>query len=564
MERTAATGRGFQDTGSTVKAFDGEEVDWYVCNVASYHVKQSIGSLSTLVENEDLKRWLQVDDEPIVRAVAVAVGTAELELLLADYSTAEEWLKASKVAWAIGIVSVDEPTFVKHGKAALEFLHHIDSATTTVQQLELDMRGKLAFVFSTRSGDKKPNAARMMELMAQNKSLRCDPLGLVFMSIVPRLFALFGIHPLYWDAGKIATHDTVCEGLRLHMYEEMPLYVKAMEESVGARKECIMIGCVLSCSAAYIGLPTEQTADEQHRVIKEKWGKDGSILTAGYMDYRFDRHFAISQTFGGRFEQFVSFAVAQGVAEHCGDVQQMVQLFEKQLGAMREYYKRGVTGEEIRMHLLLVAPSFTGLELNALHPFGKELAGLLGSCEGRCTDPSDCKEWFESSHQWSYHRAKYGEGVSSKDGLHHMLPKPCIVSTVQAVLSLSLASMGNGNFDLSWLDDLPAADDPKLHDGMVAAYTFTNARVLIAEVLEWQGRHKEAIRCENINLCTYFCSSTHILYAYSIAALQLPSYKRTSTFAHHRKCVQGGCSDDVMQRWRSTRSRCQHSTRLSS
>jgi hypothetical protein len=29
-DRTAATGRGFQDTGSTAKAFDGEEVDWYV------------------------------------------------------------------------------------------------------------------------------------------------------------------------------------------------------------------------------------------------------------------------------------------------------------------------------------------------------------------------------------------------------------------------------------------------------------------------------------------------------------------------------------------------------
>ena len=59
--------------------------------------------------------------------------------------------------------------------------------------------------------------------------------------------------------------------------------------------------------------------------------------------------------------------------------------------------------------------------------------------------------------------------------------------------------MGNCNFDLSWLDDLPAADDPKLHCGGTAAYGLTNARVQIAEVLEWRGRHKEAIRCENIN-----------------------------------------------------------------
>jgi hypothetical protein len=82
-----------------------------------------------------------------------------------------------------------------------------------------------------------------------------------------------------------------------------------------------------------------------------------------------------------------------------------------------------------------------------------------------------------------------------------------MIANVQAMLSLSVASMGNCDFDLSWLDDLPAADDPKLHDGMAAGYTFANARVLIAEVLEWQGRHKEAIRCENVSYfaCAIMC-----------------------------------------------------------
>jgi hypothetical protein len=567
-ERTAATGRGFQDTGSTAKAFEGEEVDWYVCNVASYHVKQSMDPSSTLVENEDLKQWIQVDDEPIVRAVAVAVGTAGLELLLVDYSAAEEWLKASKVAWAIGMVSIDRPSLVKHGKAALDFLHQIGSATTAVQQLELDMRGKLTFMFSTRGPDKKPNAARMMELMAQDKSLRCDPMGLCLMSIFPRLFALFGVHPLYWDAGKIATQDTVCEGLRLGIYEAGPLGMQMVEESVGARKECIRIGH-LTAHACNMTLRTDQTADEYHRFLEEQWGKDGSILTASCMDYRFDRHFAISKSMGMRLEPFLGNPFVQGVAEYCGDVQHMVQLFEKQIGAMREYYKRRVSGDEVRNMLIWAAPSFTGLELNALHPFGKELAGLLRSCEGRCADPSDCAEWIESSQQWSAHRARHGEGITSKDGLHHMWLKPTTIAGVQAVLSLSLASMGNCNFDVSWLDDLPAADDPKLHCSGAAVFTFANARVLIAEVLEWQGRHKEAIRCENITrlfmhasahpfMCvTCFC-------ACSITALRLPNYKRTSTSPHSRRCVQGECSDDVMRRWGSTHSRCQHSTRLSS
>jgi hypothetical protein len=309
------------------------------------------------------------------------------------------------------------------------------------------------------------------------------------------------------------------------MYEGMPLYVKAMEESVGARKECIRIGYVLSCSVHYFGLRSDQAADEHHRFLEEKWGKDGSILTAGCMDYRFDRHFAISKAVGIRSECFVCFPCVQGAAEHCGDVQQMVQLFEKQLGAMGEFFKRGVVNMELRNYLCYAAPSFTGLELNALHPFGKELAGLLGSCEGWCTDPSDCEEWIGSSAQWSAHRSRHGEGISSKDGLHHLYLKPTMIVTVQAILSLSMASMGNCNFDLSWLDDLPAADDPKLHDGCTATYSFVNIRVQIAEVLEWQGRHKEAIRCENIIyfstrpiMCvTCFCLWNH---SFAVAELQ--------------------------------------------
>jgi hypothetical protein len=73
-----------------------------------------------------------------------------------------------------------------------------------------------------------------------------------------------------------------------------------------------------------------------------------------------------------------------------------------------------------------------------------------------------------------------------------MFLKPTI--TLLAMLSLSLASMGKRNFDLSWLDNLPAADDPTLHDSMYPTKSFTNVRVLIAEVLEWRGRHMEAIR----------------------------------------------------------------------
>jgi hypothetical protein len=229
-ERISATGRGFQDTGSTAKAFDGEEVDWYVCNVASYHVKQSMDPSSTLVENKDLKCWLLLDDEAIVRAAAVVAGMLDLESLVAHYSTMQKWFEAAKVKQAVGMVSAEAADHIKHMKAALGLLEKAGSATAVAQQLELDVRGNLNFHMST-GPDKKRNTARMQELTTNNSSLRVDPLSVYLSSVVPRCWALCGMHPAYWDAGKVATQDTAEEGLLLHIREGGTFITKAVSTS---------------------------------------------------------------------------------------------------------------------------------------------------------------------------------------------------------------------------------------------------------------------------------------------------------------------------------------------
>ena len=374
------------------------------------------------------------------------------------------------------------------------------------------MRGSLAM--NMRTGpEKKQNTARMQALMAQNKSLRMDSLSLFYASIFPQILAPFGMHPKLWDAGKVATQDTVSEGLRLQVYQGIPLLTKAVGESVGARKECVRIGYeVVWCANHTAFRSTEQTAEMHQQAVEKTWGKDGSIGTTTCVGYHFDRHFMISQGIGMRQDPFLVFAIVQFAAECWGNVQMMVQLFEKQLGGMREFVKRGVPGGELPLYCQVTAPCLTGLELSVLHPFGKEMAALFESCEGRCVDPEDSQGWFESA-EWSAFRAQYGEGVSSKDGLHHMFLKSHIITMNQATLSLSLASMGRSNFDLSWLDHLPAPDDPKLFDSQCSGLTFANLRVLIAEVLEWQGQHKKAIRCahqlsRSLSLLYYIYTNT--------------------------------------------------------
>jgi hypothetical protein len=330
-ERTAATGRGFQDTGSTAKAFDGEEVDWYVCNVASFHVKRSMDPSMALLENGDLKRWLLLADETLVRSVAVAMGIEGLASLLSHYSATKEMVEAAKVAWAMSRVSGSREEAVKRGKAVLDLLGQAGSATAAAQQLELDIRGSLAMVMRT-GPDKTQNATRVQALMAGNKSLRVDPLGVYTAMVFPKLYELFGAHPKVWDAGVVATEDTVLAGFRLQIFKGGPFFAKAAEEAVGARKEYIRMGYEVTFAACWMpARSTDEMAEMHQQYLDAQWGEDGSVLMTACMDYRLDRHCAIAQGLPFGFDIMLTFPHAQGAAEHCGNVTQMVQLFEKQL-----------------------------------------------------------------------------------------------------------------------------------------------------------------------------------------------------------------------------------------
>jgi hypothetical protein len=245
---------------------------------------------------------------------------------------------------------------------------------------------------------------------------------------------------------------------------------------------------------------TDQTAEMHQQLLDEKWGRDGSIVMAGCMQYSFERHYTIAKGIGTGLDWHLYCSVTRGVAEHCGDVQQMVQLYEKQLSDIGVFVSSGVSEVEASFYCTCAASSCLGLELESLPSFGKGFVALFGSWQ--CTNPSECEANYESA-AWAALRAYVGEGTSSKDGLHHIWLKSHIIWQNQAMLSLSLASMGTSSFDLSWLDGLPVSNDPKLFDCYTAAHSFANTRVTIAEVLEWKGQYKEAIRC--------MLSPTHIL-----------------------------------------------------
>jgi hypothetical protein len=134
----AATVRPFEDTGSTAKAFAGEEVNWYACNVGNFHIKQSMDQSVLVTENQDVVRWIMLNDTVVFRQTALAVGEEALEALVAHFTGRSQWEEAAKAQWAIYFVS-SSPSLAMMDEV-VELLEKCGPTRTSgALQLELDV-----------------------------------------------------------------------------------------------------------------------------------------------------------------------------------------------------------------------------------------------------------------------------------------------------------------------------------------------------------------------------------------------------------------------------------------
>ena len=123
------------------------QVDWYCCNVGSFHVTRAVDPSVALTEDENAKLWILQNDRVLARTVARAVGAEELYLLSTYFREKASWLDATKVERAIitlgeGYGQVDG----EHGSAAaLALIATHSLATEDAQQIEVSdpQRSKL-------------------------------------------------------------------------------------------------------------------------------------------------------------------------------------------------------------------------------------------------------------------------------------------------------------------------------------------------------------------------------------------------------------------------------------
>jgi hypothetical protein len=230
-----STARAFEDTGSTSKAFAGEEVDWYACNVGSFHIKQSMDGSVPVAENKDVARWLMVEDTVLFQQTALAVGEEELEALVAHFAGSKQWVEAAKARWAVYFVSSSQAVAMLD--EVMELLEKCGAAKTNRGlQLELDTISFYKYQSRYPSGNAKrvQIGARIAEL-SQNPSLRTDPWSLV-AGMVPKLALRVSAFSGAWEDEKKPDGESVLKGLNLWYIQATSLMQSACDNAVGARK----------------------------------------------------------------------------------------------------------------------------------------------------------------------------------------------------------------------------------------------------------------------------------------------------------------------------------------
>ena len=157
----------------------------------------------------------------------------------------------------------------------------------------------------------------------------------------------------------------------------------------------------------------------------------------------------------------------------------------------------------------------------------------------------DAVECYRSSPEMSLYR---GVCRASSDGLHHIHHEHSSVAYWSAVLT---SVTKKKNIDLGWVDTLPPADASTLHCTYGCNLHPITPRLAVAEVLEENGRHSDAIRFVQADVQVSFYS---LVLVCSSASLALFSVR--VQFQHVGQSARGAGTWTMPRGARSTLARC--------
>jgi hypothetical protein len=229
----------------------------------------------------------------------------------------------------------------------------------------------------------------------------------------------------------------------------------------------------------------------------EHWGADCLKLTNAISIHNFNRHFQIARSTAFKMHIILFQPMALLVVEKTGNVQDCIEINDQTDRAMESYMRAAPPAFMEVSFSLFGRGAFVGVETH--HQYLQPRRDLSRFFEyAGIHNVQQAEEGYRSSAE--YRAYMHVGSKSSADGLTHMYHEHAMVSHIRAVLSFSVAAR---TMELSWLDDLPPADATTLHCTASSGIWATTPRVLVAEVLEQQGRHADAIRFAQANLQDY-------------------------------------------------------------
>ena len=105
--------------------------------MGAFHVKGALDPVVRVEEDEDLRRWVLLQDRVLVHAVAHALGAEALKNLVAHFTNQRAWLLAAKVEWASAALVGESVYDAPSSKAALSLIREHGLEDHDAQQLEL-------------------------------------------------------------------------------------------------------------------------------------------------------------------------------------------------------------------------------------------------------------------------------------------------------------------------------------------------------------------------------------------------------------------------------------------
>jgi hypothetical protein len=200
-----------------------------------------------VTENEDVMRWMMVNDSVLFQQTALALGEEALESLVAHFTGRSQWVEAAKARWALYYISSIQSLAMMD--EVMELLEKCGPTRTSgALQLEFDVIGSFKYniqpKFTTGSAARAELGARIAEL-GQNPLVRTDPWKLLIGGIYPKAVVMHGLIPsVFWEGGKRVDGDTVFKGMSLWYNQGTPLMQIACDKAVGARKVILVLSCV--------------------------------------------------------------------------------------------------------------------------------------------------------------------------------------------------------------------------------------------------------------------------------------------------------------------------------